>query len=42
MKMRWICPACNRKNEDARRSFVICIGCGKTYDEMPTKKGSKK
>ena len=35
MKVRWTCPECKQKNEDARDSYVICVGCGLTYDKIP-------
>ena len=31
----WQCQRCNHVNTDSRKSYVICVGCGETYDKAP-------
>ncbi len=34
----WKCPVCFNVNHDSRKKFVICVECGQTYLEIPTRK----
>jgi len=31
----WTCPRCRTFNHDTRKSFVICVGCGMSYERIP-------
>ena len=34
---KWKCPKCKTANEDTRLHFVMCVGCGKTFDDITEK-----
>jgi ribosomal protein L37E len=36
LKFHWTCDRCGLRNTATRQRSVICVGCGATYDEMPT------